>query len=214
MGTTDGGNFLTDLTNGTLPAFSFVTPDLCNDTHDCPVATGDAWLQSWFAKILASPTYLAGRTVVFLVWDEDDGSASNHVPLIVVSPSTPAGHPVGDVLRPLLAAEDDRAAPRDHDVPRPRRRRRHDEHGLGLQPRLAAAGLSRRRSRVRVRSLPQDLHERPVNQVVTDCKKGRIGKGRSTPMWRVTRCRRGERRRRRLRCRRRAFARSHRWRAT
>ena len=91
MGTTASGNFLTDLTSGTLPAFSFVTPDLCNDTHDCPVATGDAWLQSWFAKILASPTYLAGRTVVFVTWDEDDGSASNRVPLIVVSPSTPAG---------------------------------------------------------------------------------------------------------------------------
>ena len=91
MGTTASGNFLTDLTDGTLPAFSFVTPDLCNDTHDCPVSTGDAWLQSWFAKILASPTYLAGRTVVFLTWDEDDDSASNRVPLIVVSPSTPAG---------------------------------------------------------------------------------------------------------------------------
>jgi phospholipase C len=91
MGTTASGNFLSDLTNGTLPAFSFVTPDLCNDTHDCPVATGDAWLESWFAKILSSPAYLTGRTVIFLTWDEDDDSASNHIPLIVVSPSTPAG---------------------------------------------------------------------------------------------------------------------------
>jgi phosphatidylinositol-3-phosphatase len=91
MGTTTSGNFLADLTAGTLPAFSFVTPDLCNNTHDCPVATGDAWLESWFAKILASPTYLAGRTVIFVSWDEDDGSVSNHIPLIVVNPSTPAG---------------------------------------------------------------------------------------------------------------------------
>jgi len=91
MGTTAGGSFLTDLTNGTLPAFSFVTPDLCNDTHDCPVSTGDAWLRSWFDKILMSPTYRQGRTVVFVTWDEDDHSASNHVPLIVVNPSTPAG---------------------------------------------------------------------------------------------------------------------------
>ena len=91
MGTVDAGSFLTDLTSGTLPAFSFVTPDLCNDTHDCPVATGDSWLQSWFAKILASPTYLAGKTVVFLVWDEDDGSSSNHIPMIAVNPSIPPG---------------------------------------------------------------------------------------------------------------------------
>ncbi len=91
MGTTISGNFLNDLTNDTLPAFAFVTPNLCNDTHDCPVTTGDNWLQGWFAKILASPAYVAGRTVVFLTWDEDDGSASNRIPTIVVSPSTPAG---------------------------------------------------------------------------------------------------------------------------
>jgi len=91
MGTTASGNFLTDLTNDTLPAFAFVTPNLCSDTHDCPVATGDAWLQGWFGKILASPGYQAGTTVIFLTWDEDDGSASNRIPMIVVSPSTPAG---------------------------------------------------------------------------------------------------------------------------
>jgi phosphatidylinositol-3-phosphatase len=98
MGTTAGGNFLTDLTGVTLPAFSFVTPDLCNDTHDCSVATGDAWLKSWFAKILASPTYVAGRTVIFLTWDEDDGSASNRVPMLVISPSTPAGRQSGTLF--------------------------------------------------------------------------------------------------------------------
>ena len=53
--------------------------------------TGDAWLRSWFEKILASPNYRAGDTVVFLTWDEDDGSATNRVPAIVVSTSTPAG---------------------------------------------------------------------------------------------------------------------------
>jgi hypothetical protein len=91
MGTTSSGNLIDDLTNGTLPAFSFVTPDLNNDTHDSAVATGDAWLQSWLPKIAASPTYRAGKTVVFVVWDEDDGSSSNHVPLFVMSPWTNAG---------------------------------------------------------------------------------------------------------------------------
>jgi hypothetical protein len=88
MGSTSAGSFLTDLAGGALPTFAFVTPDLCSDTHDCPVATGDAWLQAWFAKILASPSYVAGDTVVFVVWDEDDGGSSNHIPLLVVSPST------------------------------------------------------------------------------------------------------------------------------
>jgi phospholipase C len=91
MGTTTSGAFLTDLTNGTLPAFAFVTPNLCNDMHDCSIATGDSWLQSWVPKILASSAYAAGRTALFITWDEDDGSESNRVATIVVSPSTPAG---------------------------------------------------------------------------------------------------------------------------
>jgi phospholipase C len=91
LGTTARGRFRTDLADGTLPAFSFVTPNLCDDTHDCPVATGDAWLRSWIPEILASPNYLAGDTLVFLTWDEADGGASNRVALIVVSPSTRPG---------------------------------------------------------------------------------------------------------------------------
>jgi phosphatidylinositol-3-phosphatase len=90
LGTTAHGSLRTDLAHGTLPAFSLVTPNLCDDTHDCGVATGDAWLQSWFARILSSPNYRTGDTVVFLTWDED-GSASNRVPMIVVSPSTAPG---------------------------------------------------------------------------------------------------------------------------
>jgi phosphatidylinositol-3-phosphatase len=37
-----------------MPKFSFVTPNLCNDMHDCSIATGDAWLQSWVPKITAT----------------------------------------------------------------------------------------------------------------------------------------------------------------
>ena len=95
MGTTAGGNFADDLANGTLPAFAFVTPNLCSDTHDCPVPVGDDWLAGWFAKILASPAYVNGSTVVVVTWDEDDNSASNHIPLVVVSPSTPVGTKAG-----------------------------------------------------------------------------------------------------------------------
>jgi hypothetical protein len=91
MGSTSAGAFLNDLNNNTLPAFSFVTPNMCNDTHDCSVATGDSWLQSWITKIVASSAYQAGNTVLFVTWDEDDSSATNHIAAIVVSPYTPAG---------------------------------------------------------------------------------------------------------------------------
>jgi hypothetical protein len=86
MGTTTSGAFSTDLANGTLPAFAFITPNACNDMHDCPVATGDAWLGQWLPKILDSSTYRAGRTAVFVVWDED-----TPVPNVEVAPSVKPG---------------------------------------------------------------------------------------------------------------------------
>jgi K+-transporting ATPase c subunit len=71
--------------------FTFVTPNLCNDTHDCTVATGDAWLSTFLGKVFASTEYAAGRTAVFLTWDEDDSSASNHIATIVAASGVVAG---------------------------------------------------------------------------------------------------------------------------
>jgi hypothetical protein len=48
-----------------LSAFSFVTPDLCHDMHDCSIGTGDAWLARFVKPLLAVP-----RTAVFIVFDE------------------------------------------------------------------------------------------------------------------------------------------------
>jgi phospholipase C len=90
FGTTSSGAFVSDLSAGRLPAFSFVTPNLCHDTHDCSVATGDAWLKAVVGRIVGSATYHAGRTAIVITWDEGFAS-SNQVPTIVVAPSTRAG---------------------------------------------------------------------------------------------------------------------------
>ena len=63
-----------------------MTPDLCHDTHDCPVRDGDKWLAQWIPAILDSPSYRAGKLVVFIVWDEP-----TPMPLIVISPTTAPG---------------------------------------------------------------------------------------------------------------------------
>ncbi|MBV9953564.1 MAG: hypothetical protein JO291_16540 [Acidimicrobiia bacterium] len=86
LGTSTSGPFATGLESGHLPVFTFVTPNLCNDTHDCAVADGDAWLGRWMKVILNSPTYRDGRTAVFVVWDEP-----TPMPDLVISPTTPAG---------------------------------------------------------------------------------------------------------------------------
>jgi hypothetical protein len=72
-------------------AYTFVTPNLCNDMHDCSVSTGDSWLSTLLPKILGSTAYTSGSTAIVITWDEDDSSASNHVATLVVAPSVPIG---------------------------------------------------------------------------------------------------------------------------
>ena len=72
-----------------LRRFTFVTPNLCDDMHDCSVATGDHWLSQFVPRILVSAGYRSGATVVFITWDEDDGS--NHVATLVLSAWTSPG---------------------------------------------------------------------------------------------------------------------------
>ena len=94
----------TDLAHNTLPAFSFITPNLIDDMHDGTVAQGDAWLAKNLPAILTSKPYQAGTTAVFITWDEGSGGypvedcddttttdTSCHVATIVISPTTPAG---------------------------------------------------------------------------------------------------------------------------
>jgi hypothetical protein len=49
----------TDLANNTLPAFSFVTPNLIDDMHDGTINQGDMWLSSNLPTILNSSAYPA-----------------------------------------------------------------------------------------------------------------------------------------------------------
>ena len=89
--------FNRDIASGALPSFAFVTPDLCSDTHDCPVSTGDAWLRTWLTRVLAGPNYLAGDTVLILTWDEAEGGGTT-VPTMVVAPSVRPGTVVNQNL--------------------------------------------------------------------------------------------------------------------
>jgi hypothetical protein len=80
------GPFVTAVSNDTLPTFSFVTPNSCNDTHDCDVATGDQFLSGLLPLILNSRAYRSGNTAVILMWDED-----TPIPNVVMAPSVKPG---------------------------------------------------------------------------------------------------------------------------
>jgi hypothetical protein len=79
------GDLAPDLARGDV-RFSWIGPDTCHDQHSCPLATGDAWLASTVGSITRSAAWSPGA-VLFVTWDEDDGSADNRVLTIVSRPA-------------------------------------------------------------------------------------------------------------------------------
>jgi phospholipase C len=80
-----------DLGSGSAPPFLWVTPNLCDDGHDCGNSTMDAWLQATLTGVRTSAWYAHGGTVI-ITWDEGSDSAGccggahgGHIATIVVA---------------------------------------------------------------------------------------------------------------------------------
>jgi phosphatidylinositol-3-phosphatase len=80
-----------DLAAHRLPDFSLVIPNLCDDMHDCSVATGDAWLKAHVVPLLHSPQLQGG--VVFVVFDEgtSDTGGGGRVAALALGPTVRPG---------------------------------------------------------------------------------------------------------------------------
>jgi acid phosphatase len=61
----------------TLPTVAFLTPDLCNDMHDCSIATGDSWLRNHLDRYVHWAR--EHNSVLVVTFDEDDSSSANRV---------------------------------------------------------------------------------------------------------------------------------------
>jgi phospholipase C len=61
--------FKTDLNNNALPAYSFITPNLCNDAHDCSLTPADNWLKTNIEPLVQSSTIQNGGLLI-IVFDE------------------------------------------------------------------------------------------------------------------------------------------------
>ena len=91
--------FASDLADGTVPNFSFISPDQCHDMHGISDSTaallppaeqkcgypasgldhgaiqlGDAWLQQEVGRILSSSTWKNSNSLIVIAWDENDYS--------------------------------------------------------------------------------------------------------------------------------------------
>jgi hypothetical protein len=105
---------------GTTPAFSWISPNLCDDGHDAPCVTGapgglaqaDAFLAQWVPKIMAAPAYQDGGLIV-VTFDEGGDSAAccgeasglspDHPNVPLPGKNGPGGGRIGAVLlSPLI----------------------------------------------------------------------------------------------------------------
>ncbi|TAL48258.1 hypothetical protein EPN87_00925, partial [archaeon] len=61
----------------TASNFMWLTPNMCNDMHDCSVSVGDKYLSELVPKILASNVFMTQKAVIFLVFDEPGSGGSS-----------------------------------------------------------------------------------------------------------------------------------------
>jgi phosphatidylinositol-3-phosphatase len=102
--TNDVGFTLSTFSPSMLGSFTWVTPNLCHDTHwatGCPgsqataLQSGDTWLSQFLPQIFGSADYQAGNTMVILVFDEgagENGANQGINCLAVANPDTAGCH--------------------------------------------------------------------------------------------------------------------------
>ncbi|HET9990548.1 MAG TPA: alkaline phosphatase family protein [Kofleriaceae bacterium] len=86
-------SFAADLA-GTMPAYVFITPNLCNDMHGatgCPagsdITRGDTWLSNELPRIVTYAT--AHDSIIYVIWDE--GSSNQTIPFFALGPHVKTG---------------------------------------------------------------------------------------------------------------------------
>jgi hypothetical protein len=60
-----------------LPTVAFVTPNMCNDMHDCSIGTGNGWLQSHLDGY--AQWARTHNSLLIVTFDEDNSLSLNHI---------------------------------------------------------------------------------------------------------------------------------------
>jgi hypothetical protein len=81
----DYSTLATDLANNNLADFIEISPNLCNDGHDCGNATVETFLQSSTIQALFNYVLTPSNHAVLIIdWDESE--KSNTLPMLVIAP--------------------------------------------------------------------------------------------------------------------------------
>jgi phospholipase C len=87
--------FLTDVSNHTLPQFSFLVPDNANNGHNGSLAQADSWLKAHVAPLLSSTAFQQDGILIILFdesFSSDTVHGGGHVAAVVIGPKVKRGY--------------------------------------------------------------------------------------------------------------------------
>lgn len=85
-----------DILGESLPNFMFISPNLCNDAHDCSLDVADNWLKNLLATLVPALDTTGQPYLIVLTFDEGNkklsccglpDEAGGRVPVVLISPS-------------------------------------------------------------------------------------------------------------------------------
>ena len=84
-----------DMATSSLPNFIFITPNLCNDAHDCTLDVADAWLTDLLGRLVPALDAASQSYLLVMLFEEGQGDhsccglppeAGGRVPVVLYSP--------------------------------------------------------------------------------------------------------------------------------
>jgi len=86
--------FAADLLNNTVPNYSFITPNGCDDAHDCGLDVADNWLKTNIDPLIKSAQFQKDGLLI-IAFDEsssDNTNGGGRVAAVIISPLAKAGY--------------------------------------------------------------------------------------------------------------------------
>ncbi|HLO28117.1 MAG TPA: alkaline phosphatase family protein [Anaerolineales bacterium] len=90
----------TDIEAGTLPNFVYITPNICNDSHNCSLDVADAWLTNQLATLIPALDASGDSYLIVMMFEEGQGNhtccglpepGGGRVPVVLYSPLVKTG---------------------------------------------------------------------------------------------------------------------------
>jgi len=85
----------TDIEADTLPNFLYITPNICNDSHNCSLDVADAWLTNLLGTLILAVDAKGNSYLVVMMFEEGQGNhtccglpepGGGRVPVVLYSP--------------------------------------------------------------------------------------------------------------------------------